>query len=420
MDSAWLTMLLYRRPPFGHSTELTTRQIDVRRFGHSLFWFRMPRSPRKKASEIVGMAAGAAAGAAQPAETIDNSEMNGKRVREWFFTINNYTADQLARVSKLHEGSKRVRFYCFQQERGVKTGTPHLQGCVVFHETVDLQFVIRLLKGKDGAHPWLRRIYTSAAALRDGYLCKEGDGGRIEGTEPVVWGDCPAQGKRNDLGAVRAAIDSGVSSITELTDIAGAETMAHCTTWANALLLERDRLWQRTAAPTVVVVQGDSNVGKTYWAKQRALELGYSEGDIWQRQLADKYWHGYTGQRCVIIEEFTGSCMTRSQWNSLMDNVKNSVSTFYGKQVFKAEHVFVTTNLPVEDWWRTENQVLFKSYVRRMSTIWEVRGTTHTDAEWVDVTERYRLLLAGVGRSFSSRVTQEASGQDFATQAGFV
>lgn len=63
------------------------------------------------------------------------------RSRNWIFTWNNYTSENIDTLLKYLEKDK----YCFQEEKG-KEGTPHLQGAIIFKNARTLEQVKKIDK----------------------------------------------------------------------------------------------------------------------------------------------------------------------------------------------------------------------------------------------------------------------------------
>lgn len=110
------------------------------------------------------------------------------RGKRWVFTLNNYTADEVTLVTTTFD-SDAVRYGIFGREVG-ESGTPHLQGFIIWHEKVSARAAKRALGG-NRVHVELARGTSQQA--RD-YCKKEGDFVEI--------GDFPdSAGKRTDLDA---------------------------------------------------------------------------------------------------------------------------------------------------------------------------------------------------------------------------
>ena len=52
----------------------------------------------------------------------------------WCFTINNYNHNDIVLLSSLYPNE--AEYICFQEEQGLETGTPHLQGVVKFNNSI--------------------------------------------------------------------------------------------------------------------------------------------------------------------------------------------------------------------------------------------------------------------------------------------
>lgn len=145
------------------------------------------------------------------------------------FTANNYTDDGVARLelSCRGPGPKVTRetaltYLVFQKEVGAENQTPHLQGYLQMERKVCIKSVTKFLQKILGTH--VRTFKTMGTSEEASVYCKKDDT-RDPGTETFEWGELTLhdsartkqQGKRNDLDAVKVAIDQG-APITELID----------------------------------------------------------------------------------------------------------------------------------------------------------------------------------------------------------
>lgn len=62
-----------------------------------------------------------------------NTKTPPVRARNWFFTLNNYTEQDIKDLQEMKSGE-----YLFQEEKG-KNGTPHLQGIVAFPNAISFE-----------------------------------------------------------------------------------------------------------------------------------------------------------------------------------------------------------------------------------------------------------------------------------------
>ena len=90
---------------------------------------------------------------------------SGPRVLSWFFTLNNYTPED---VDRLATRSPLVSYICFGKEVG-DSGNPHLQGVVYFKERKRMAGAKKLI----GRRAWCEPTRDNDRAAR--YCKKEGD-----------------------------------------------------------------------------------------------------------------------------------------------------------------------------------------------------------------------------------------------------
>lgn len=125
----------------------------------------------------------------------------GPRAKNWCFTKNNYTPEDLDRLSIPLEG---VEYLVFGKETGA-SGTPHLQGTVCFQSRKRLQQVITII---GQSHCSVTRFISQSIDY-----CKK-DGDFIElGTPPQ------GSGERSDLEEFKASVKEGVTSLKELREL---------------------------------------------------------------------------------------------------------------------------------------------------------------------------------------------------------
>ena len=129
---------------------------------------------------------------------------SGPKAKSWCFTLNNYTPDDLDRLSVPINGV----VYLIYGKEIASTGTPHLQGTVCFQSRKRRSQVVAII---GGAHCTVTRYLLQSIE----YCKKDGDF--------IEWGVIPNVGekgqKRSDLEEFKASVKEGVTSMKELREL---------------------------------------------------------------------------------------------------------------------------------------------------------------------------------------------------------
>ena len=112
--------------------------------------------------------------------------------KRWCFTTNNYTDVQVASTKALFD-SDDVRYGVFGFETG-ESGTPHLQGFIIFHRNKRFNAVSRLLPGSHLAATGGTSVQARDYCKKDGNFYEKGDfpesGGRRSDLDAILeWAD---------------------------------------------------------------------------------------------------------------------------------------------------------------------------------------------------------------------------------------
>lgn len=132
---------------------------------------------------------------------------SGPRVKNWSFTLNNYTPADVDRLSVQIPG---VTYLIFGKEVGA-SGTPHLQGTVCFESRKRLQQVVAAL-GQCHCSPTIALLPSIEYCKKDGEFTEWG-------TVPVQEASGRRGNKRSDLDAFKDSVKEGVTNITELREL---------------------------------------------------------------------------------------------------------------------------------------------------------------------------------------------------------
>lgn len=129
----------------------------------------------------------------------------GPRAKYWCFTLNNYSEEDVDRLSAPIDG---ISYLIFGKEVGA-SGTPHLQGTVCFQSRKRLTQVTAMIGPERHPHCTTTRFLSQSIE----YCKKDGDY-----TEVGLPPDCQA-GERSDLENLKQSVREGVTSMEILRDM---------------------------------------------------------------------------------------------------------------------------------------------------------------------------------------------------------
>jgi len=257
------------------------------------------------------------------------------RSRNWMFTLNNPQAVTIPEMF----GEKGATYCVWQKEVG-ESGTPHLQGYVMFDAVKSMDQVLKMVAPHK---PHLdRRLGTHAQAKA---YCTKTES-RVDG--PWNYGDEPkGQGKRSDLLALKRALEENKS------ELAIAEDDELFAIWTrNYSAIERFKRLRSAKArswPTITqVLWGPPGTGKTRWVLEHAGPDAY-----WMKKPGPGQninFDGYDGQEDVVIDEFYGwlpfdlLCRMCDRY-PLMVDTKGGMTNFYPKRIW------ITSNKHPNEWY---------------------------------------------------------------------
>jgi len=262
-------------------------------------------------------------------------KMSGLRSRNWCFTLNNPVSDDIPEMFE----QKGALYGVWQKEEG-EQGTPHLQGYVMFSETKTMSAVLKMVA------PWKPHLEKRRGTHAQAKAYCEKTKGRLAG--PWSFGEEPAgQGKRNDLAALKRALDEGLSEVR----IADSDDLFPV--WVKhfkaierykRLKSEKSRNW----ATITQVLYGPPGTGKTRWVHEHAGPDAYWLKKPGQGQTA--FFDGYEGQEDVVIDEFYGwlpfdlLCRMCDRY-PLMVDTKGGMTNFYPRRIW------ITSNKHPNEWY---------------------------------------------------------------------
>lgn len=254
------------------------------------------------------------------------------KVQRFCFTLNNYTDDEYKAICDWLAAEST---YSIVGKEVGECGTPHLQGYCNLGRQKRLRF--NQIKAK------MPRSHIEIARGTDEEnqtYCKKGG-------DYVEYGVIQYSGKRNDLQPVVEAIVGG-KRIAEV----ALEYPIQYVKFSRGL---RDlaaitaRQHQRSTKTEVWVLTGAPGTGKSRFCFEQATAVG----DTYYKPRGD-WWDGYEGQKSVIIDDFYG-WIKYDEMLKICDRYPYQVPVKGGYQPFTSERIYITSNAPVERWYKFDN-----------------------------------------------------------------
>lgn len=233
-----------------------------------------------------------------------------------------------------------TQFLAYQPEICPDSGRYHLQGYVQFKQKKRLS---QLKKLQNEIH-WERREGTHKQALV--YVTK--DETRVMGTEPIIEGEAKVAGNQGaGYAALQADLAAGMS-VTEVVEEHFSMFMRHHRA-INEVIALQEKPRDVNVPVYTTVLWGPPGTGKTYQAQEEAGSDVYwlsqpnnAAGALW--------WDGYTGQKNVIIDEFTG-WIPREVMCRILDCYPMRIQKKGGMCQLQATRFWICSNKPPQEWW---------------------------------------------------------------------
>lgn len=276
--------------------------------------------------------------------------------KNWCFTLNNYTDDDVNLLEALGtELNEPIQYLVFGRETG-ESGTPHLQGYITFTRRKTLAFVKQLIS--DRIHCEISRGTPLQAAT---YCKKDGDY-KEYGTIPK------GKGARSDLVAVAKKIREGAN----VRKIAEEHPEAIIRYGSGILRLRRMYRPTREHPPQIKVFWGPTGTGKT----RRVWEFA-DKDELWLHP-GGQWFDGYDGQKMVLLDDFDGSWFKLSFLLRLLDRYPMPVAVKGDHAWWVPTTIFITSNLEPKDWYPNGHKDHVAALMRRLSEFGEIVNCTST------------------------------------------
>lgn len=255
--------------------------------------------------------------------------------RDYCFTVNNYTDDDLEKLKEL-EDSPRVRYIIAAKEVGAQ-GTPHVQGYVYFHNATAFSTLQKYIpRGAISAcrgSPEQNIAYCS----KDGEFYEKGE-------RPV------SQKRKGELGFEYWSANKKLAIEGRLDDVDPKLFLTHYRTLKliasdHALMpadnQDFDNHWY----------YGDTGSGKSYKAR--------NENPGHYLKMCNKWWDGYANEDVAIIEDFDKSHSVLGHHLKIWADRYAFPAEVKGSKVnLRPKKIIVTSNWHPSEIWVNEPQTL--------------------------------------------------------------
>lgn len=287
------------------------------------------------------------------------------RLRNFVFTINNYTDVDLYQLNTL-EWQAEYLVYGFEVG---ESGTPHVQG---YCELKSQQYFNRVKE-------WLPRAYLAA---RRGSQKQAIDYCKKDG-EFWEYGQPKQQGARNDLHELMQAVQTGQETI-EIMELY-PETYSTKQRFVDRYRQE----WEKTntrafrTVETEVIWSEKGGIGKTKAAHD-------FDPKVFTVNPEDAFpFDGYDGEKTILIDDFEGQGIKYKHLLKILDGHQYRCNVKGGHRYAQWTKVFITANKPPAQWY---HHGLTQPLARRLTTITHMSDNSEVGGNIRTPTSEHLLL----------------------------
>lgn len=267
--------------------------------------------------------------------------MSNNASKNWCFTLNNYTPEELSSTQAFAQLSCDYLIY------GVELGenlTPHLQGYFQLKDRIRIDGLKRLFNPR--AH--LEKALGTALQNRK-YCSKD--------RQFLEFGTIKTQGGRSDLQALGRSILTG----TTVADIAESDPEAYIRYHRGLSKLADLQIKPRNFKTEVLWYYGPTGTGKS--------KLAHEENPTaYWKDPTNKWWDGYEGED-VIIDDFRRDFCTFAALLRLFDRYPLTIEYKGGTTQFRSKRIVITSPKSPEDTWEGRTEEDLQQLLRRITLV---------------------------------------------------
>ncbi|AUD57238.1 rolling-circle replication protein [Pleurochrysis carterae circular virus] len=252
------------------------------------------------------------------------SDTQTKKFRNFVFTKNNYSQEDLDDLD-----SMEIKYLIYGKESAPTTGTPHLQGFVVFKNQRSTGSVCKELKC------WARPAKTTQCAIA---YCKK-DGDFVErGTPPMTQEECGKKGEEFYFKCLTAAEEGRFEDIPA------------------SIMFTQDQAIHRHRQRALLAreLKDTDEQMLWYWGAPGTGKSKKARGDHpgFYLKMCNKWWDGYSDQEVAILEDFDKKHeMLGHHLKIWGDRYPFPAEIKGGAMVIRPKLVIVTSNWHPSDIW---------------------------------------------------------------------
>lgn len=260
--------------------------------------------------------------------------------RRWCFTLNNYSSYDEDDLSRLES-----KFLIYGKEHCPTTGTPHLQGFVVFAAPKKLAAVKKI-------HPTAHWEVAKGTTAQNVTYCSKADPAPfLKGVQPKDRVQQAADQKAHYADVIRSAKEGSCES----------EYPSEFLRYYNVInKLYRPKLADLDEYSAYWYV-GPPGSGKSRSARARYPGL--------YNKLLNKWWDGYEHEEVVLLDDFSKSnVMTGDALKNWADHYPFRAETKGSSMMIRPKVIIVTSNYEIAQLW-PDDPVLVAALTRRFKVV---------------------------------------------------